>query len=312
MIHIGFLGTPALAGSVLTTFIHHPNFSVDFVVTNPDKPVGRSQILTPSPVKIIAESGNIPVFTPQKIRWNIEFLSSLQAFPIDYLIVVAYGKILPIEILSLPKKRAINVHGSLLPKYRWASPIQESLLQGDIITGVTIMEMSEWMDEGDSIFTKEIPISNQETTESLFEKFMNVSWEALIHAIQWLENNTILPIPQDHTKATYCTKILKEHGLINWDMPAKKLYNLWQAYTPWPGIYTFYEWKRLLIEQCEYTNENIDNQTIGTVIKRNDNSIEVICWTGRLKLYSVKLEGKTTQDIHTFLLGKPHFIWSLL
>lgn len=143
----------------------------------------------------------------------------------------------------------INVHGSILPKYRGASPIQSALLHGEKETGVTIMRMSEGMDEGDSILVEKILLAEDETAGSLFEKFEDISGKTLVSAIRGLESGDLHPIPQNHAEATYCTKIEKEHGLVDWSLPSEELYHKWQAYTPWPGIFTHYEGKRLLLEK---------------------------------------------------------------
>ncbi len=161
---------------------------VVFVVSNPDKPFGREQTMKPTPVKELALHNNIPVFTPEKVRNNTEFLDTIRAYDCDYFIVVAYGKILPVELLEIPKKMCINVHGSILPKYRGASPIQSALLHGETETGVTIMQMSEGMDEGDMIFVEKIQIREDETSETLFQKFAEISGKTLIEAILNLES----------------------------------------------------------------------------------------------------------------------------
>lgn len=172
---VGFFGTPSLSASVLRDLLEASDIEVAFVVTNPDKAVGRSEVLLATPVKELALLHEIPVFTPTRIRDNTELFTSLRSFEVDYFIVVAYGRILPQEILDIPKKLTINIHGSILPKYRGASPIQSALLHGETETGVTIMEMSLGMDEGDILKIRHIPIDPRETSETLFEKFANVS-----------------------------------------------------------------------------------------------------------------------------------------
>ena len=183
MLKIGFFGTPELSASVLRGLLENENFSVEFAVTNPDKKFGREQTLIASPVKQLAESYKIPVFQPEKIRNNTEFLAKIAEYQCDYFVVVAYGKILPKELLEIPKKMCINVHGSILPKYRGASPVQSALLNGEKETGVTIMQMSEGMDEGAMICVAKITISPNETSVSLFKKFAEISPNALIDGI---------------------------------------------------------------------------------------------------------------------------------
>lgn len=176
-------------------------------------------------------------------------MRDLAQYECDYYIVVAYGRILPPELLDLPKKMCINIHGSILPAYRGASPIQSALLYGEKETGVTIMEMSEGMDEGDILKIRTIMIDPEETSTSLFAKFAQLSGPTLIQTLRELEMGGITPLPQDASQATYCKKIEKEDGLIDWSKSAQHIYQMWQAYTSWPGIYTMYNSKRLLLEQ---------------------------------------------------------------
>ena len=277
MPRIGFFGTPSLAASVLTDILDHSSFEVVCVVTNPDKPVGREQLLTPTPVKTVALEHGIPVFTPTKIRDNTEFLDILRAFECDYFIVVAYGRILPKALLEIPKKMCINIHGSILPKYRGASPIQSALLHGEIETGVTIMQMSEDMDEGDILKIRTIPIDPTETSGTLFEKFAVLSGPTLIQTLLELEHGGITPLPQDTEKASYCTKIEKEDGKIDWQKTAKEIYQQWQAYTPWPGIYTEYEGKKLSLESVEYSMNPLQSSIIGMVTRQENGTISITC-----------------------------------
>ena len=308
MIRVWFFGTPSLSERVLADCIQSEYIDVCYVVTNPDKPVGRSATLTPSPVKVTAEKHSLPVFTPQKIRGNEELFMTLRSYEVDYLVVVAYGKILPKEILELPKKLPINIHGSILPKYRGASPIQECLLQWETVTGVTIMEMSEWMDEGDILSITPIAIDSDETSGTLFEKFAGVSGKALIDTLRLYESGNITKEAQDNNNATYCSKIEKEHGLIPWtSKTAKEIYHMWQGYNPWPGIYAFYQEKRILIEKCHYSLDTIGSTPIGSVVKK-DGKIGVQCTEGILFLETVKPEWKWSQEIATFVNGHKDFL----
>lgn len=308
---IGFFGTPSLSASVLQDLIAAPSIEIVFVVTNPDKPIGRSDQLQPSPVKILWESHNIPVFTPIRVRNNPDFLEQLRTYQCDYFVVVAYGKIVPKELLDIPTKMCINIHGSILPSYRGASPIQAALLYGDEETGVTIMEMSEWMDEGDILKVRTIKIDPTETSESLFAKFALVSWPILIQTLWELETGGITPLPQDASLATYCKKIEKEDGLIDWSKTALDIYHQWQAYTPWPGIYTVYDGKRLLLEMVSY-DRAIQSGNVGSVFKKEDGTIGVICGEWGLILWQVKLEWKKSQHIKDFINGNQKFLSSTL
>ncbi len=231
---IGFFGTPALAASVLGDLVSDSGIRVAFAVTNPDAPVGRSGLLRPTPVKETALAAGIPVFAPERVRGNDEFLRQIGAFPVDYFVVVAYGKILPREILSMPGRLCVNVHGSLLPKYRGASPIQSALLEGETETGVTVMAMSEGMDEGDMLDVLPIPIERSDTSASLFRKFSSVSGNFLIQTLRKHASGLVHPVPQDASLATYCRKITKEDARFQPDVPAEILFNRYRAYFPWP------------------------------------------------------------------------------
>jgi methionyl-tRNA formyltransferase len=184
----------------------------------------------------------------------------------------------------------INIHGSILPAYRGASPIQAVLLHGEKETGVTIMEMSAGMDEGDILKIRTISIEINETSETLFKKFAEISGPTVIQTLKELETGGVTSLPQDATQATYCTKIEKEDGLIDWTVSAKEIYHKWQAYTPWPGIYTTYENKRLLLLEIKHQELIQDTYIAGTVIKMENGEIGIICRDSILTLQQVKLE----------------------
>ncbi len=304
-IKIGFFGTPELSAQVLKDILDSDNYSVEFVVTNPDKPFGRKQELIFSPVKQLAKKNSLKIFQPIKIRNNNEFLEEIATYHCDYFIVVAYGKILPKELLEIPHKMCINIHGSLLPAYRGASPIQSALLNGETETWVTIMQMSEWMDEGDMILKEKIAIAPDETTVTLFEKFWHISWKTLLKALEWLENNTLIIEKQDDSLATYCGKISKENGQVDWMQNAKTIYQKWQAYTPWPGIFAFYKGKRILLEKFFF--EKNSEQNFSKIFKK-DGKIGLSFEDGNIFLETVKPEGKKSQNISDFLNGNPDFL----
>lgn len=224
--------------------------------------------------------------------------------------VVAYGKILPKALLDIPKKMCINVHGSILPEYRGASPIQSALLDGKTETGVTIMQMSEGMDEGDMILVEKIIIDKNETSSSLFEKFWKISGSALIKGILGLESGELAPIPQDHEKATYCGKITKENGEINWLDSAKKIYNQYQAYTPWPWIFAYFEGKRVILETLIFEEKSHadDEKNSSTKIFKEKNMAGIEFFDGKIIIENVKPEWKKSQKFTDFLNGNPGFL----
>lgn len=277
MIRIGFFGTPHLSAKVLQDFLNHPEFEVAFVVTGEDKPIGRHQILTANEVKTLAMAHNLPILQPARIRGNTDFLEEIKRYGVDYFVVVAYGKILPIDVLQVPKKYPINIHGSILPKYRGASPIQAALIAGEQETGVTIMVMDEKMDEGDIIDIQKIEIAPEETTVTLFEKFAQLSGNFAAETLLKLDKGELAPQKQNPTEATYCKKITKEEGLLDFHKSAKELYHLFQGLTPWPGAHTFYKGKKLIIEVCSYRETLEGSQEIGTVVRTQDGTIGIVC-----------------------------------
>ncbi|MDD2487563.1 MAG: methionyl-tRNA formyltransferase [Candidatus Gracilibacteria bacterium] len=305
MIKIGFFGTPELAKNVLEDICDSNRFEVCFAVTQADKPVGRGLEIKESPVKAYSKEKSIPVYSPEKIRNNNEFIDEINKYEADYFIVVAYGKIMPNEILEMPKKMCINVHGSILPKYRGASPIQSALMAGDKVTGVTIMKMSEGMDEGDIIDILEIGIDKFDTSELLYEKFQKVSGRFLIDTLDKLDKGVIQAKKQDNSLATYCKKINKEDGLADFNKSAEILFNLWKGLTPWPGLYTQYKDKKLIIVECDYDlllSDIAVSYDLGEVIV-SDKGIGIVCSDGILILKKIKLEGKKAQDINDFING---------
>lgn len=307
MIKIWFFWTPHFAKKVLEDLYNSSKFEISFVVTWVDKPVGRSQTLTPTPIKEFAISKGIKVIQPQKIRWNSEFLNEIKSFNADYFVVVAYGKILPNEVLNAPEKMCINVHGSILPLYRWASPIQSALISWDSLTWLTIMKMSEWMDEWDIIDVFKIGIDKFDTSETLFAKFEEVSGEFLTETLIALDEWKRLLLPQNNETATYCKKITKEDGILDFTQSAENIFYLWRWLTPWPWIYTYFEGKKLIITKCDFLEEEFDWK-IWEVIKW-DFWFWIKCGRGILILKEVKLEWKNSQNIKDFANWRSNIIW---
>lgn len=288
---IGFFGTPSFAADILRDLLSDRETEVVFAVTNPDVPVGRSGEPRPSPVKSVAAEAGIPVFTPEKVRGNVEFFERIRPYGADYFVVAAYGKILPKEILEMPGKLCVNVHGSVLPKYRGASPVQSALLEGEKATGVTIMAMSEGMDEGDVLAVLPIPIERADTATTLFSKFSSVSGPFLVKVLSRHFSGRVVPVPQDHSKATYCRKISKEDARADWSVPAEVLFNRFRGYSPWPGLHTFFGDKRLSIEKCEVLDEKFcPDVPVGTVFPDSSGIPVVRTSEGGLILEGVKIE----------------------
>ncbi|EKE29639.1 MAG: hypothetical protein ACD_2C00131G0009 [uncultured bacterium (gcode 4)] len=307
MIKIWFFWTPKLAAAVLQDIFETWEFEIPFVVTWLDKPVWRSQVLTPTPVKQFALEKWISVIQPHKIRWNDEFLAEIKSFWADYFVVVAYGKILPVSVLEAPNKMCINVHGSILPLYRWASPIQSALINWEMLTGVTIMKMSEWMDEWDIIDMLPINIDKFDTTETLFKKFEEVSGKFLAETIIALDEWKRWLLPQVEEAATYCKKITKEDGLLDFRRTAQNLFYLWRWLTPWPWVYGYFKGKKIIITNCDFIEDNVDGEVWQVI--RWDFWIWIKCSIWVLILKEVKLEGKWNSRISDFINGRKDFIW---
>lgn len=258
------MGTPDFAVPTLKTLIDKHN--VVGVVTQPDKPKGRGKKMMSPPVKEIAVDNNIPVFQPEKIR-DEEFISELEKLDADVFVVVAYGQILSEKILNMPKYGCINVHASLLPKYRGAAPMQWAVINGEKTTGVTIMYMEKGLDTGDMIIKKEINIDREETYGSLHDKMAPLGAEALIEALDLIEKGNVTPQKQDDALSIYAKKIKKEFGEIDWNKNSNEILNLIRGLNPVPCAYSFLDGEVFKIWNAEeFINKTNENQTAGTII----------------------------------------------
>jgi len=319
MIKIWFFWTPILASRVLEDIYNSWVFDIKFIVTATDKPVWRWLNIAFNLVKEFWLSKNISIFQPEKIKWNADFIEKIKQIEVDYFVVVAYSKIIPAEILEIPKKMCINIHGSILPKYRWASPIQSVLIEWETVTWVTIMKMDIWMDTGDIIDILEIPIDKFETSQTLFDKFGQVSGKFLVKTLVALDKWAIIPTPQDNEKATYCSKISKEDWIADFSKPAQTLFNSWKWLTPWPGLYTNFKDKKLIIVECDFISPSVilgldpgiyknNKFQIWEVVKIED-KIWIICGDHKvLLLKKVKLEWKKAQNIKDFINWYKDFV----
>jgi len=309
---IAFFWTWEFSKNIFEKILFFEDIAISLVVSAPDKPVGRKQILEETPLKKSAVLHDIKVLQPEKIRKNEEFFDELRWLNLDFIVVVAYGKIIPKEILDIPKFWCINIHGSLLPLYRWASPIQEAIKRGDTKTWLTIMYMSEGMDEWDILAQEEIKIDIVDKAIDIFKKFEEIGPKLLYDTLKKILDNEIIPQKQDEKKASYCTKITKEDGKIDFHIQkAQEIYNRFRAYFPWPGIYTYFEEKKFDIEGCcfrdtgEFEKIFSDEQLISwKVLKIDKKTIGIVCADKKfLILNQVKLEWKKSMDIVSFING---------
>ncbi len=296
-----FMGTPDFSVPVLKTLIESEEHTVTAVVTQPDKARGRSGKLVFTPVKEVAVAHDIPVYTPVKVK-EPEFVSILRDIPCDVMVVVAFGQILSKEILDMPKYGCINVHASLLPRWRGAAPIQWSILEGDEKTGVTIQQMNEGIDTGDILMTKEVVLGPEETGESLFDRLSEFGGPLVLETLKQAEEGTLNPVPQDDTKSTYAKMLTKELGKLDFSWDAKRLEQYVRGLNSWPSAYTYFRGKMLKIWKAEVVERNT-NAAEGTVAEVEKNSFCVQTGNGLLRLLEIQLEGKKRMTAGDFLRG---------
>jgi methionyl-tRNA formyltransferase len=299
-----FMGTPDFAVPSLQVLIdrHAP---VVGVFTQPDQPSGRGMVMRAPPVKMLAESHGIPVFQPAKLRVP-GVLEQLQVWQPDLIIVAAYGKILPNAILDLPPQGCINVHASLLPKYRGAGPIQWAIARGESETGITIMRISERMDSGDILLQKAISITINDTGGTLHDKLAQLGAVALHEALQFLQQGQLLARPQNEAEVTYAPLIKKEDGRIDWSREAVVIERHIRAFNPWPSAYTTINGKLLKIFAAQVESQpHSASATPGSIIEVTPVSLVIATGTEALALTEVQLEGKKRLPIEDFLRGYP-------
>jgi len=305
------MGSPDFAVPSLEALLKVAN--VVAVVTQPDKPSGRGREISMPPVKKLAIEKGLKIFQPEKIRKeeNYNFIKEINP---DLIIVAAYGKILPESLLKIPKFGAINVHASLLPKYRGASPISEAIIQGEKETGVTIMLMDEGMDTGDILSQEKIPIVLDDTTTKLSKKLSILGASLLIKTLDNYLAQKISPVPQDDSLATYSKILSKEDGKINWKSSAFDLERKIRAFDPWPGAWTIFNDKRAVkIKILKAVAQNGDSDIPGKVNQENNKAISIGCGgNSKLKLEIIQPENKPAMKPEAFALGHPKFISSVL
>ena len=296
-----FMGTPDFAAGALEALIG-AGHEVTAVVTQPDKPRGRSKELMPPPVKQCAAKYDIPVMQPKRIK-TPEAIRELKKYPADIYIVAAFGQILSQEILDIPPYGCLNIHASLLPKYRGAAPIQHVIIDGEEKTGITIMQMDAGIDTGDMLYKKEIVIENTDNYETLHDKLMALGGEAIVEALTLLEQGRLIPEKQDDSMSCYAPVIDKRMGKIDFSKKAAELDRLIRGLTPWPSAFTGYRGKQLKVWRAEAVAEDTASCVFGEIIKTDKDSVTVATGEGALKIYEMQLEGKKRMTTHDFLLG---------
>ncbi len=299
-LRIIFMGTPDFATSNLQALIDGPD-DIVAVVTQPNRPKGRGKKLTPPPVKLLAESADIPVLQPAKIKTE-KFLNGLLSYQPDLIVATAYGKILPLSLLELAPMGSINVHGSLLPLHRGAAPIQWSVIKGDKEVGVTVIRMDEGMDTGDILLQASIPAEADETASTLFDKLAQLGSETLLKAIKGLKDGTIAATPQNHNQATEAPMLKKSDGLIDWSKNAGELESLIRGLDPWPSAFCFLDGKRLRLFKPEIAYKE-NNAQPGSLLRADKRGLLIVCGKDTLLVKEIQPEGKKRMTVEAFLCG---------
>ena len=296
---IVFMGTPDFSVPTLEQLIR--NHQVVGVVTQPDKRKGRGKAMAFPPVKEKALEYDIPVYQPVKVR-EPEFIEELKKMNPDIIVVVAFGQILPEEILNLPPYGCVNVHASLLPKYRGAAPIQWAVIDGEKETGVTTMYMAKGLDTGDMLDKVVVPIDPKETGESLHDKLSEAGGRLILETLTKLENGTAVRIPQNDAESCYAKMLTKELGEIDWNQSAAAIERLIRGLNSWPSAYTHLDGKTLKIWDADVEEGQAD-MAVGTVTEVKKDCFYVQTGDGRLKINEIQLQGKKRMAVQAFLLG---------
>jgi len=304
-LRVVFMGTPELAAVCLGQLLAATGLSVVGVVTQPDRPKGRDLKLTPSPVKVLALRHGLPVLQPEKAR-EAGFLEQLAAWQPELITVAAYGQILPKPMLDLPRLGCINVHTSILPRYRGAAPIQWAILNGDAETGVTIMQMDAGLDTGNILCVERTPIDASDNAQTLHDRLARIGGELLVRTIPEYAAGRITPQPQPAEGVTYAHKIRKQDGAIDWSLPARTLWNRVRGFTPWPGAFTHLalQGRPFMLKLWEV--EPVDATGVpGEVVAADKHGLLVACGEGGLRVLVLQREGGKRISAAEFLAGCP-------
>lgn len=300
-LNIIFMGTPDFAVPALQELIK--KYNIKAVFTQPDKPKGRGQKLQYTPVKEVAISNNIPVYQPLKLRGDEESLNTIKEINPDLIIVIAYGQILPVSILNIPRLGCVNLHASLLPELRGAAPINWSIINGNTKTGNTTMLMANGIDTGDMLLKSEVIIGENETAGELHDRLSQDGIKLLIDTIEGLKNNTIIPEKQKDELSSHAPMLRKELGHINWNNNSSKIHCLIRGVSPWPGAYTFYKDKMIKIYIAEKGNDLKVHESPGIILGVSKSGIEVACSEGSLIIKELQEVGGKRLDVASYLNG---------
>lgn len=297
-----FCGTPQFAVPTLDAVLH-AGHRVELVLTQPDRPSGRGLDLQVSAVKQLALQHGLPVSQPEKIRVNLALQQQLQEILPDAILVVAYGRIIPPWMLSLPRYGNLNLHASLLPKYRGAAPIQWAIANGEPETGVTTMRIDEGLDTGDILLQARVTIDVTQTAAELSPVLAGVGAELMVQTLHGLEAGSIKPTKQNDESATLAPILQREDGRVDWNRTATEIYNRWRGFQPWPGAFTIFREKKLILQAVRVVQESENTAAPGTLLRHGGNLL-VACGQGtRLELLEVQAEGKRRMSASSFING---------
>ena len=294
-----FMGTPDFAVPSLQILLDH-GYEVCAVYTQPDKPKDRGHKLQPPPVKELALQHQIPVFQPATLRKE-EVQAEIRSWNPDVIVVVAYGKLLPKAVLDAPKLGCVNVHGSLLPQYRGAAPIQWTVLNGDKVAGVTTMFMAEGMDTGDMLLKAETPVGEEETSGQLFDRLKDLGADLLLETLQGLEAGTLTSVPQDEAQATRAPMLSKELSQVDWTKTAQQVHDLIRGLNPWPSAVSYLDGRKLKLHASRVREGSGE---AGKAFAQ-DGALWVYCGQGALELTEIQTENGKRMDGKSYLLGHP-------
>ena len=298
-----FMGTPLFALPSFKALADSEE--VVAVVTQPDRPKGRGEIVTPPPIKIAAIKRSLPVYQPERIRKEPVFIETLSRLAPDLIVVVAFGQILPESVLTIPPLGCVNVHASLLPKYRGAAPIQWAIIRGERETGVTTIRMDAGMDTGPILMKRSLRIGPTETAEALAPRLADLGAELLIETLSRLKEDALVPAPQDSSEATMAPLLKKEEGSIRWDESAEAIFNRWRGVIPWPGTTTFYERERWKISLMAIGDPEGRWGRPGEVLKLSEKGLEVAAEMGYIILLELQPEGGRRMTVQEYARGRP-------
>jgi methionyl-tRNA formyltransferase len=304
-VRLVFAGTPDFAATALRALLgtHH---TIVGVYSQPDRPAGRGRKLQPSPVKQVALDNQIPVFQPESLK-TPEAQQELADLRPDMMIVAAYGLILPQAVLEIPAHGCLNIHASLLPRWRGAAPIQRAIAAGDKETGITIMQMDKGLDTGAMLLKSLTAIDASDTGGSLHDRLANMGGNAIVEVLQLMERGELQGEAQNDEQACYAHKLSKEEGHIDWSQDAPAIERLIHAFNPWPGTYTDLEQQRLRIHEAKATGER-SQQPAGTVIRREREGIDIACGNGTLRITRLQLPGSRAQSVNDLINGSKELL----